>query len=527
MPRKQTPSFIVELPLETSSDDERRLTDRFKCGARITNVMIQHARDTVTALRDDSRWIAARKLPKAEKEKAYANLRTEYGFTSSAFDARVAEHAKAAGFVGRIGSHELQMIAKQVFNSANQWLFGIRGKPRFKGYRRPVHSLSGKNNTGMLQWKADKRVLQIEKGWQLNVVLPDLAKDEWLWSALEAPTKYCRVVWRNVRGERRWYVQLVQEGHTPLKASLLEKLASPDSVGGLDLGPSTLAWCTETSAGVVKLAAEVDRPAQLIRRLQRKIDRQRRVANPANFKPDGTAKKGCRTWAKSANQRTVETQLANLHRQEAAIRKESHGRLVNRLLTQARHWKDDGVSPKALQKRYGKSVGTRAPGLLMSELTRKAERAGGSRTVINVWALKTSQYDHTTDDFAKKPLSQRWHLFRDGRGTVQRDVYSAFLAMQSDGNTHNPFKLETAWAEMTTMLQVAGLCERYQEANEAGEVSSPLEYGSASLPSELLPKSPSARSESRAVSVTPRGTTASGCLAVGTHLLQGVERCQR
>jgi putative transposase len=254
-------------------------------------------------------------------------------------------------------------------------------------------------------------------------------------------------------------VQLIQEGLTPLKAALLEKLAAPGSRGGLDLGPSTVAWCTSTGAGLVRLCAEIERPERLIRRLQRKLDRQRRAANPDNFNADGTCKRGCRTWVTSNRQRAVEAELADGQRQEAAIRGDSHGRLINELLTHALDWRDDGVSPKALQKRYGKSVGKRAPGLLMSELTRKAARAGGSRTIIDVRNLKTSQYDHTTDDFVKKPLSQRRHQFRDGRGSVQRDVYSAFLHLHAEGSTHNPVGLETAWREMTSLLSVAGLCD--------------------------------------------------------------------
>ena len=459
MARVSTPSFIVDLPLEVNTSAARHLLDRFRCGTKLTNVMTQHARTLVEALRADPRWAEARTLPKAKRPDAYKALRQAHGFSSMAFDALVAQHARAAGFYGRLGSHEMQAIAKRVFNAADEWLCGKRGKLRFKGYRRPVHSLEGKNNTGMLQWKPDARALQVEKGFTLPASLPDLNKDEWLASALQAKPKYCRLLWRNVRGERRWFVQLVQEGLTPLKAALLEKLAAEDRIGGIDLGPSTLAWCTPTAAGLVKLCAEIDRPERLIRRLQRKLDRQRRAANPNNFNADGTVKRGCRNWVASMRQRKVEPQLANLQRQEAVIRRASHGRLVNMLLTQARHWKDDGVSPKALQRRYGKSVGKRAPGFLMSELKRKAERAGGSRTLIDVRNLKTSQYCHAADDFVKKPLSQRWHVFRDGRGKVQRDVYSAFLAMQAEGSTHNQARLETAWREMTSMLSGAGLCE--------------------------------------------------------------------
>ena len=208
----------------------------------------------------------------------------------------------------------------------------------------------------------------------------------------------------------------------PLKARWLETRAPARSGGGLDFGPSSLAWCTETGAGLEKLRPEIDWPAQKIRVLQRQINRQRRQANPNNFKADGTIKKGSKTWLASNHQRKVEIKLANLQREEAATHKRSHGELLNFLLTKARCWKDDGVSPRSLQKKYGKSVGKRAPGTLISELRRKADRAGGQRSVIDIRNLKTSQYDHTTDSFAKKRLSERCHWFGDGRGKAQRDI---------------------------------------------------------------------------------------------------------
>jgi hypothetical protein len=92
----------------------------------------------------------------------------------------------------------------------------------------------------------------------------------------------------------------------------------------------------------------------------------------------------------------------------------------------------------------------------MDELTRKAERAGGQRQIIDVRRLKTSQYDHSTDTFEKKPLSQRQHVFGDGRGRVQRDLYSAFLARNTEGTTHQPPALEKAWHELASLLQQAG-----------------------------------------------------------------------
>jgi predicted RNA binding protein YcfA (HicA-like mRNA interferase family) len=115
---------------------------------------------------------------------------------------------------------------------------------------------------------------------------------------------------------------------------------------------------------------------------------------------------------------------------------------------------------------YGRSIGVRAPGNFMSALTRKAARAGGQRQVIDVRRLKTSQYDHSTGTFTKKSLAERWHVFGDGGGRVQRDVYSAFLARNSEENTYQPLTLQRAWQDVASVLQQAGWYEPKQRGTD-------------------------------------------------------------
>ena len=160
-----------------------------------------------------------------------------------------------------------------------------------------------------------------------------------------------------------------------------------------------------------------------------------------------------------------------MQRKEADVRRQAHGRDINVLLSKALIWRDDNVSPKALQRMYGKSIAVRAPGFFMSELQRKAERAGGARQVIDVRTLKNSQYDHATGTYTKKPLSQRVHVFGDGRGRVQRDVYSAFLARNSSENTYKSSELETAWTRLAPTLATSGLYAQHQTASSDSRAS--------------------------------------------------------
>ena len=472
MPRTPRPTFVLEMPLRTTQQDERRLDDRLEVGKRLANVGLQDGLHIVTAMRSDPAWDAARTMPRSTEAQrkaraaAFTVVREHHGFTKNAFESMLIAHKNAAGFAGRIGAHETQKLAERLFTTLNKWVLGLGGRPRFKGHRRPLHSLEGKNNGGMLQWKPEAKALQVETGWQIPVVLPDLDKDEWFWAALQATTKYCRLVWRRIRGRKQWYLQLMQDGVAPMKASLLSRLAAEGSEGGLDIGPSTIAYATDTEAGVFRFCAEVERPHREVRRLQRHLDRQRRANNPDNYQPDGMIRKGKKAWMASARQKQTETALQEALRHEAAVRKHAHGRDINTLLSKARHWRDDGVSSRALQQRYGKSIAVRGPGAFMSELERKADRAGGSRTIIEVRHLKNSQYCHSTNDFEKKPLKERWHHFRDGRGRVQRDVYSAFLARNSRGSTYEPPVLEKAWARLVPALAIQGLYAQHSTASE-------------------------------------------------------------
>lgn len=51
---------------------------------------------------------------------------------------------------------------------------------------------------------------------------------------------------------------------------------------------------------------------------------------------------------------------------------------------------------------------------------------------MNTNTFKASQYNHITDSYKKKKLHQRWTTI--GNHLVQRDLYSAFLLMNSEAN---------------------------------------------------------------------------------------------
>ena len=481
MSKKSTPSFVLEFPLATSLSDEARLNKgMFEAGKRLRNTLLQEGLLIVDDIRKDTAWDMARKMPKADDSQKklrgaeFQRIRKSHGFSDFDFQARVLVHRKAGGFSGRIGSAVAQKLATTVFRSLERYLLGLNGRPRFKGVRRPLHSLEGKTNQANFRWNSEAKSLSLGVNWSIAGVMPNLKKDEWFWTGLQSPVKYCRIVRRPVGDKNRFYLQLVMDGLAPIKTSVLTRLAEPDSRAGIDIGPSNIGWCSETDAGFFKFCADVDSPQRLIKNLQRKLDRQNRANNPDNFDEKGRAKSHVK-WVKSKNQLETQAKLRGVQTRTAEKRANAHGRDINNLLGKARRFRHDNVSVKSLQKNYGRSVGARAPGHFMSELFRKAERAGGWSKSINVRQLKTSQYDHSTGEFHKKKLSERWHVFGDGRGRVQRDVYSAFLALHAvetvdiDGvitEAHDRELLEKAWIVIASVLKAKELFnEKYGDVN--------------------------------------------------------------
>ena len=334
-----------------------------------------------------------------------------------------------------------------------------------------MHSLEATTNAANIIWKPEVGCIEFGN-LTLPALLPSKPQDPYLHQALTNKTKYCRVLWRNVNGERRWFMQLMQAGIAPIKHE-----QSCGEIVGLDIGPSTIAVVGNNSASLVKFCDTVVQPWKETRRLQRAMDRSKRATNPHCFNANGTWKKG-QKFTPSKRYTEICTEYAEVERKLAAERKRAHGELANQILGLGNVIQSETLSYIAFQKNYGKSVKVSAPGMFVEQLRRKAESAGGKLIDLHTWSLKMSQYDHTTEVCTKKPLSQRWHVLGDGSGVVQRDVYSAFLARCVMSNTHHPSHIETMWAaQKPALLQTGWLRSEPAKIEPSGKitVATPLE----------------------------------------------------
>ncbi|MDA8383210.1 MAG: transposase, partial [Betaproteobacteria bacterium] len=201
---------------------------------------------------------------RARRAIRHSRTATRFGFSEYALHSVATAHKNAAGFSDRLGAHETQKIGTRVWKAVSECVFGARGRPRFKGGNRPLHSLEGKNNVANIRWNADTGCVTWGK-LALPVKLPTRDQDSYGHAALKSETKYCRIVWRMENGRQRGFVQLVQDGIAPTKYEFL----SSGLTVGLDVGPSTIAVVGDEAVGLEQFASGVVQPWNHQRRLQR------------------------------------------------------------------------------------------------------------------------------------------------------------------------------------------------------------------------------------------------------------------
>jgi hypothetical protein len=445
MSSANTPSFIYELPLQVSPGDASILEMRLELARQLYNAVLGEVLQNIQRMRESVAYKRTLKMPKGKaRTQAFNQLWKQYGLSDYAVQAMATRHKNACAIGEHLDAHICQKIGTRVFKAIASHLVCLRGRPRFKGRGR-LRSVEGKSNAAGLRWR-DGRVCW--NGLVLSVLFDFKDKYGVEAHALSCKVKYLRLIRKVIRGQVRWYVQLILEGRPKIKRP------SPSQRVGLDVGPSTIAiYHPEQTSLQAFCAALVPRAAKL-KAIQRKMAGSRRLNNPQPVVVAGAEKK--RPVLKKPSKRYLKLQKAHaeVHRRMASTRKALHGSLVNEILSLGNQVYTEKLSYKAWQKCFGKSVGFRAPGQFISHLRCKAERAGGQLVEFGTFHTRLSQSCHCGQQ-KKKPLSQRWHECACGVGPVQRDVYSAYLAYHVEDNRLDTSRAQKAWSGAESLLERA------------------------------------------------------------------------
>jgi hypothetical protein len=505
MKRSKTPTFLLELPLRIDAGQAKHLPAHFEAARCLYNALLGEALARLHHMWADPAWQAARAMPKIQKQEraaAFSRLRQQYGFSEYALH-DFAKKANCTWIADHIDAVMAQTLATRAYQAVNRVCLGKAKKVRFKSKGRGLDSVENKReksglrfvlqpaeegNQGWLVWGKDRLPAIID--WNDPVVK----------HGLDHRIKYARLIRRKASSPRakgtdcqgyRYYVHLILEGIPYQKKP---KNQPGRDVIGLDLGPSTLAIVPrEGEARLVPLCEELRPNARKKRRLERKLDRQRRANNPQNYNEKGRVKKhGKRrlTWKNSKGYLATKRRIAHHERKLAAHRKSLHGRLVHEIVRVGNDIHIEKISYKGWQKRYGKSVGMRAPGMLIEHLRRTVAKTGGILHEFPTRSTKLSQYCHGCRTYVKKPLAQRFHNCACGIGPIQRDLYSAFLAAYLDPPDYLPSSAQyhVYWegADLRLRAALEVLAQRAKEGQTLPR-SVGIPRARARLPESLVP----------------------------------------
>jgi transposase len=165
---------------------------------------------------------------------------------------------------------------------------------------------------------------------------------------------------------------------TVQRAPKQRRARRPNAVVGVDVGLTRLATLStgDTAANGRPLQACL----RSLRRLQRRLDRQRRANNPANYRADGSVDASPKTWAKSARMVRTERRIAKLHARVANLRREQAHQLTTALV---REFGVIGVETLAVKNLIGNRrlachIADVGWGMVLAQLSYKTSWSHGS-----------------------------------------------------------------------------------------------------------------------------------------------------
>ena len=300
--KKGSPTFVLTLELRTNPGQERQILIRMDCARQVYNACLCESLKRLRLMRESKAYKDASQMKRGkDRTIAFKDARNAFDYGESNIQC-YAKQFKESWLGEHLNSVVIQVIASRAYNAVNDFAVGKGGKPRFKG-KHQLPSVEGKRNDTGLKWAGVDHV-----AWDVrwrddngvkhnNLSIPAIIdpKDPTQVHGLQARVKYIRLIVRKIRRKERFFVQLACKGIPYQKP----KNKMGKGVVGLDIGPSTIAIVGEEQARLELFCQPLANAQVKIRRLQRKMDRQRRANNPQNYNENGTVKEGANQWNNS------------------------------------------------------------------------------------------------------------------------------------------------------------------------------------------------------------------------------------
>lgn len=466
--RASTPSFVVSVKVHLPKQIENHLEKSVNIANSAYNEALGLGLRRLKAMRANPRYqelletrqtlaASTQRLKKFKGlawqlklyDKVLYNLRLDYGLSEFRLSKHLTNRRNEPNSpYQHLSSSELQVIAKEAYQTLEKVIF-YKVKPHRVKFRSKFNSTArfrnSVNTTGTRIKPSGKDgiayTLFIHKMRTFIDVSAKVFNEHQQMSLLRAKKiKYVQIVRKTIRGKRMYYLQIVCEGYP------LAKVARGNGVVGIDSGVSTVAYASKDNVELVDLVPEnVTSREKLIKSLDRRIERSRRVNNPDCYHSNGKIKRGVRFKRPTNRAKRLILRHQKAYRSLTEERRKLQGELANRIVSQAsiirmedlntkglqKRSKDIRINPKTnrpySKKRFGKTILGAAPSYFREALKTRANALGINFEIINPQKVKPSQYNHLTQSFEKKTLSTRMFDLSDEWTGVQRDLYSAFL----------------------------------------------------------------------------------------------------
>lgn len=456
-------NYVLTLPLKTEKWQEDILEKRLNIARMIYNACLSEILSRYYKMKKDAEYQNIKELDKKEQTKKYKELDKKYGV--SKFELNKYMKPMTQKFKKNIGSQMGQEIAERAFLTFEKLKYGKAKKVFFKKYGEFYSVREKGDKTGLRFFKESQSI-----NW-LGLDIPVVIKknDEYAQKCFLDKLKFCKLIKKKIKGKNKYYVQITFEGVPPQK----REIKINNSEVGIDIGTSTIAIVSDKKVNFKILAENIEINESEKNKLQRKLDRQRRSNNPKKYNKDGTINiLNKEKWIKSKNYLKTQNKLAEIQRVIADKRKQSHNILANEIIQLGTNIKVETMNFQGLQKRaknteisektekykkkkrFGKSLSNRAPAMLIEIINQKLEYLGKSIKKINTFKVKASQLNHSSGEFEKKNLSQRWANVNGIK--VQRDLYSAFLIKNVKENLEE-VDIEKTKKEFTNFVKLHNL----------------------------------------------------------------------
>src|SRR5713226_5037930 len=151
-PRRKTPTFLLELPLQVEAGQAKRIRGHLEAGRAFYNAVLSEGQRRLRQMRADPAWQGARAIPrthKQERQAAFSVLREQYGFSDYALH-EYAKQARVSWIAEHLDAVLAQTLASRAYQALNRVCLGKAKRVRFKSRGRGLDSIENKrNDTGL------------------------------------------------------------------------------------------------------------------------------------------------------------------------------------------------------------------------------------------------------------------------------------------------------------------------------------------------------------------------------------------